>query len=58
MKWRLKINRGYLAVLGLYVSEEGRNKEAENFYQQLQEIHIKDQINKKNYILLMGDLNT
>lgn len=46
---RFKINKGYVTILGLHVPEEGRNEEADRFYQQLQE--ITDKINKNNYIL-------
>jgi hypothetical protein len=46
---RLKINQGYVTILSLYVPEEGRNEEADKFYQQLQEII--DKIDKNNYIL-------
>jgi hypothetical protein len=46
---RFVINKGYVTILGLYVQEEGRNEDAEKFYQQLQE--ITDKINKNNYIL-------
>jgi hypothetical protein len=46
---RFIINKGYVTILGLYVPEEGRNEDADKFYQQLQE--ITDKINKNNYIL-------
>jgi hypothetical protein len=51
---RFKTNRGYLTILGLYVPEEGRNKEAEKFYQPQK---IKYKISENCYILLMGDPN-
>jgi hypothetical protein len=38
LKEKFKIDRGYITILGLYVSEEGRNEEAEKCYQQPQEI--------------------
>jgi hypothetical protein len=46
---RFLINKGYVTILGLYVPEEERNEDADEFYQQLQE--ITDKINKNNYIL-------
>jgi hypothetical protein len=46
---RFKINKGYITILRLHVPEDGRNEEADRFYQQLQE--ITDKINKNNYIL-------
>ena len=49
------MNTGYLTLLVLYVSEERRNEEAENCYQQPQE--ITDKINDNCYSLLTGDLN-
>jgi uncharacterized membrane protein len=44
---RFKINKGYVTILRLHVPEDGRNEEADRFYQQLQE--ITDKINKNNY---------
>jgi hypothetical protein len=35
MEARFKIDRKYLSILGLYVSEEGRKEKAEKIYQQL-----------------------
>jgi len=46
---RFKINIRYVNILGLHFPEEGRNEEADKFYQQLQE--KTDKINKNNYIL-------
>jgi len=34
---RFGINRGYVIILNLYAKEEGRNEEADKFYQQPQD---------------------
>mgnify|MGYP002224294368 CR=1 FL=1 len=52
---RLRINRGYLTVIGLYAPNEGKHKLTEEFYEKLQSIF--DKVNKNDYILLTGDLN-
>ncbi|NSM56166.1 RNA-directed DNA polymerase [Wolbachia endosymbiont of Atemnus politus] len=52
---RLKINRGYLTIIGVYAPEEGRIEDSDEFYKQLQ--RIKDKINPNDHLLIMGDLN-
>jgi len=57
---RFKINKGYITILDLHVPEEGRNEEADKFYQQLQ--GIKDKIKKiitfSKWEIQMPDMET
>jgi exonuclease III len=52
---RIKINRLYLTVLGVYALTESREESNEEFYETLQK--ILDKVNKTDYIMLNGDMN-
>jgi exonuclease III len=45
-----------LTILGLYAPEEGCEEDNDEFYKELQDIYNK--LNKNDYIILAGDLNT
>jgi CRISPR/Cas system CSM-associated protein Csm2 small subunit len=51
----IKINRGHLALLGVYTATEGREESSEEFYETLQK--ILDKVNKTDYIILIGIMN-
>jgi len=50
-----KLQRGYLTLLAVYASEEGRTDQTEEFYETLQD-QI-DKINKNDYIIVARDYN-
>jgi hypothetical protein len=52
---RLKTQRGHLTILGVHAPTEGREELNEEFYETLQKIF--DKVNKKDYIMLTGDMN-
>jgi exonuclease III len=52
---RLKTKRGHLTILGVYALTEGRDELNEEFYETLHK--ILDKVNKKDYIMLIGDMN-
>jgi len=52
---RLKTQRGHLTILGEYGVAESRDELNEEFYEKLQK--ILDKVNKKYYIMLIGDMN-
>jgi exonuclease III len=52
---RLKLTRGYITVLGIYSSVDGKEEESESFYKLLQKVI--DKVNKSDMSVLMGDFN-
>ena len=55
LQLRYKLQRGYLTLLAVYASEEGKTEQTEEFYETLQ-----DQIDKKgkiDYLVVAGDYN-
>ena len=52
---KLKHNRGYLVVVGVYAPEEGKKEETDDFYKTLQ--NIVDKYNARYELLLIGDMN-
>ncbi|XP_054708323.1 uncharacterized protein LOC129218133 [Uloborus diversus] len=52
---RLKFERGYLSVFGVYAPENGRKEETDLFYEELQ-LRINN-CKKNDSMILMGDLN-
>lgn len=52
---KLKVKRWNLTVVKVYTPQEGRKKESEEFYQQLQEVI--DEGNKNYFLVIAGDLN-
>jgi hypothetical protein len=52
---RHKINRGYITILRMYIPEEARHELSNDFYESLQNIY--DNVNKNDYILMLGDIN-
>lgn len=52
---RLKNQRGYMSIIGVYAPEEGRNEDSDEFYDILQK--TVNGINKNDYLIIAGDLN-
>ena len=52
---RMKTQRGHLTILGVYAPTEGRDELNEEFYEKLQKIF--DKVNRKDFIMLKGDMN-
>ena len=52
---RLKMHKGHLTILGVYVSREGKEELSEELYGTLQT--ILDQVNKYYYIMLIRNMN-
>ena len=52
---RLKTQRGYLTILGVYAPTEGKDELNEEFYETLQK--IMDKVNKNDCVMLIGDMN-
>jgi len=55
LQLRYKLQRGYLTSLAVYVPEEGKTEQTEEFYETLQD-QI-DKISKNDYIVVAGDYN-
>jgi len=53
---RLKTQRGHLTILGVYGPAEGRDELNEECYETLQT--LLDKVNKNDYIMLIGDMNS
>jgi len=53
LQLRYKLQRGYLTLLAVYVPEEGKTEQTEEFYTTLQD-QI-DKINKNDYVIVAGD---
>jgi exonuclease III len=51
---RHKVPRGYLTVIGIYASEEGRDEDSDEFYETLQK--EMNSTNKNDYLILGRDL--
>jgi exonuclease III len=51
---RLILTRGYITVLSIYASVEGK-EESKSFYKLLQK--VVDKVNKSDMLVLMGDFN-
>jgi hypothetical protein len=52
---RLKIHKGHLTILGVYVPTEGREELSAEFYDKLQK--LLDQGNNISYIMLIRNMN-
>ena len=52
---RLKLQRGYLTIIGIYAPVEGEEEENDKFYASLQKIVSK--VNKSDMLIIMGDFN-
>ena len=50
----LKAQKVHLTILGVYTPREGREEWSEEFYETLQT--ILDEVNKNDYIMLIGDM--
>ena len=55
LQLRYKLQRGYSTLLAVYVPEEGKAEQTEEFYETLQD-QI-DKISKNDYIVVAGDYN-
>ena len=53
---RIKIYRGYLTIKGVYAPEEGKAKETELFYEELQK-HVDRVCHSSDHLTISGDLN-
>jgi len=53
LQLRYKLRRGYLTLLAVYVPEEGKTEQTEEFYETLQD-QI-DKLSKNDYIVVAGD---
>ena len=55
LQLRYKLPRGYLTLLAVYASEEGKTEQTEEFYKTLQD--QMDKISKNDCIVVAGDYN-
>lgn len=53
---RMKLEKGFMTILGVYTQEEGKNEDSAVFYEELQQCI--NSVNKADCIIIVGDFNS